>query len=127
MPLAAVIPIRRLLSETPLRRQHERLLDGRLTRRPPAIPWALFDRSKYPQPALQLAADAQRSLALGEYSAVDLFARLASAMSLNGVPLDLVTAAARIPSDEARHTDYALRMASLCAGEDVAFEIDRKA
>ena len=38
-----------------------------------------------------------------------------------------MTAATRIPSDEARHADYALRMASLCAGEDVAFEIDRAA
>jgi hypothetical protein len=127
MPLSPVVSIRRILSGTPLSRQHERLVGGRLTRRPVEIPWALFDRSKYPAPALAVAAEAQRALAFGEYTAVDLFARIASAMSLNGVPLDLVTAATRIPGDEARHTDYALRMASLCAGTEVAFEIDRKA
>jgi hypothetical protein len=127
MPLAPVLPVHRRLSGTPLARQHEQLLGGRLTRRPARIPWASFDRSRYPEPALQLAANAQRALARGEYSAVDLFARIASGLSLNGAPLDIVTAATRIATDEARHADYALRMASLLEGREVSFSIDRDA
>src|SRR5262249_47554569 len=69
----------------------------------------------------------QRALARGEYSAVDLFARIASALSLNGAPLDIVAAATRIPTDEARHADYALRMASIFEGRDVSIEVDRAA
>src|SRR4029077_14846660 len=112
---------------TPLARQHEQLLAGRATRRVFAIPWERFDRDAYPEPALALAAQAQRALASGEYAAIDLFGHLASALALHGAPLDIVTAATRIPSDEARHADYALRMASLCAGEDVGFELDSAA
>ncbi len=121
------VTVRRRSSGTPLARQHEHLLAGRSTRRIAAIPWARFDRTRYPEPALALAAHAQRALASGEYSAIDLFARLASALALHGAPLDIVTAAARIPSDEARHTDYALRMASLCAGVEVGFDVDPSA
>jgi hypothetical protein len=118
------VTIRRRTTDTPLARQHERLLAGRPARRPPPIPWDAFDRARYPEPALALAAEAERALAAGEYGAVDLFARLAAALSLHGAPLDIVTAATRIPTDEARHAEYALRMASLCAGREVAFEID---
>ena len=123
-PTAGRVTVRRRTSGTPLARQHEHLLSGRVTRRLSAIPWERFDRARHAEPALALAAQAQRALAGGEYSAIDLFARIASALSLHGAPIDLVTAAARIPSDEARHADYALRMASLCAGTDVGFEID---
>jgi hypothetical protein len=118
------VRVRRLLTTTPLARQHERALAGRLTRKIPVIPWDRFDRSKYPEAALRLAADAQTKLALGEYGAVDLFANLASAMALNGVPFDLVAAAARTPSDEIRHADYAMRAATLLAGTDAAITID---
>src|SRR5262249_18210507 len=114
-------------TETPLARQHEQFVAGRGTRKIPSIPWNTFDRERYPAAALGLAIDAQRALALGEYSAIDLFSRIASGLSLIGAPLDLVAAATRIPSDEARHADYCLRMASLCAGEPVVVELDRNA
>ena len=119
--------MRRVLTETPLARQHERALDGRVTRRRPVIDWSKFDRSKYPEPALALACDAQTKLALGEYTAVDLFAHLASAMTLNGVAFDLVAAAARIPSDEIRHADYAMRAARLLSGKEVTIRFDAEA
>jgi len=118
------VRVRRLLTATPLARQHERGLAGTLTRRVPAIPWDAFDRSKYDDAALRLAAHAQTKLALGEYGAVDLFAHLASSMSLLGVPFDLVAAAARVPADEIRHADYAMRAAKLLSGEDVAITLD---
>jgi hypothetical protein len=118
------VKVKRVLTETPLARQHERILDGRLTRRRPAIDWSKFDRAKYPAAALALACDAQTKLALGEYTAVDLFAHLASAMTLNGVAFDLVAAAARIPSDEIRHADYAMRAARLLSGEEVTIQFD---
>jgi len=57
-------------------------------------------------------------LATGEYEAVDLFSRIAAAMVSNGLPIDLVAAAARAATDEIRHCDFAFRMAALCAGKD---------
>jgi len=120
-----VVAIRRTLTDTPLARQHEHVLRGDATHMRSAIPWDRFVRSKYPAPALALATDAQRMLATGEYGAVDVFARLAAALATNGAPFDLVAAAARIPSDEIRHADYAIRMASLTAGEDVVLDFDR--
>ena len=114
-------------TDTPLARAHARALYTRTPRKIRPIPWRKFDRSKYPEPALALMIDAMRGLAFGEYGAVDNFARVSSALSLAGAPLDLVAAATRIAPDEVRHAEYALRMASLCAGKDVAFEFDEKA
>jgi hypothetical protein len=116
--------IRRTLTSTPLARAHERVLAVRASGRKIKIPWEKFDRSAHPEPALALAHDAQRMLALGEYGAVDLFAQIVSALSLSGAPYDLVAAAAQIPSDEIRHADYTIRLASLCAGREASFEID---
>ena len=120
-----IVPIRRVLTETPLARQHEHDLTKRVGRTGPAIPWSAFRRAKYPLPALALAHNAQKMLATGEYGAIDVFARLASALALNGAPFDLVASAARIPSDEIRHADYAIRLASLFAGEDTTIDVDR--
>jgi hypothetical protein len=120
------LQVRRVLTATPLARQHERRVAGRPQRRPKEIPWAAFDRGKYPSSALSLACDAQTKLALGEYGAVDLFSHLASAMALNGVPFDLVAEATRVPADEIRHADIALRMAGLFGGRDVTITIDRQ-
>jgi hypothetical protein len=115
--------IRRTLTHTPLARQHEKVLAVRASGRKISIPWARFDRSAHPEPALRLAFEAQRALAFGEYGAVDLFARMVSGLSIVGAPFDLVAAAAQVPSDEIRHADYAIRMASLCAGRDASFEL----
>jgi hypothetical protein len=121
-----IVPIRRALTNTPLARQHEHNLARRAGRtQGHPIPWSAFRRSDYPAPALALAHQAQKMLATGEYGAIDVFARLASALSLNGAPFDLVASAARIPSDEIRHADYAIRLASLFKGEDAIIDIDR--
>jgi hypothetical protein len=61
-------------------------------------------------------------LALGEYSAVGLFARFVGGLAHVGAPFDLVSAAARIPQDEIRHADLAFRFAALCAGREVTIE-----
>jgi hypothetical protein len=124
MAKSGLVEVRRILTETPLARQHEKTLEGKVTRKRPPIDFAAFDRTKYPRPALALAYNAQTRLALGEYTAVDLFAHLASAMTLNGVPFDLVAAAATVPHDEIRHADYAMRAAKAVAGEDVQIEFD---
>ena len=118
------VHVKRVLTTTPLARQHERVLERGLARKHPRIPFEKFDRSKYPKAALALAHHAQSKLALGEYTAVDLFAHLASAMTLSGVPFDLVAAASSIPHDEIRHADYAMRAAKAIAGSDVAIEFD---
>lgn len=86
------------------------------------MPWGSFDRRRFPASALALAYDAQRMLALGEYSAVSLFARFVDGLARAGAPFDLVSAASRIPQDEIRHADLAFRFASLCAGRDVTVE-----
>jgi hypothetical protein len=117
--------LQRALTNTPLARQHERALAGRPRKRGRQIPWDAFDRSRYPAAALALACDAQSKLALGEFGAVDLFARLASALALNGAPFDLVAAAARIPAEEVEHAECALRMATLLAGREVKVPFDR--
>jgi hypothetical protein len=116
--------IRRVVTGSPLARQYERVLAGRATRAIPDIPWARFDRTKYTEPALALACKAQTMLATGEYQAVELFSRIATALALSGGPIDLVAAATRAATDEIRHADYAFRMAALCRGkDDVAIEV----
>jgi hypothetical protein len=116
--------VRRVLTGSALSRQYERALTGRVPRTIRDIPWAKFDRAKYPAPALALACKAQTMLATGEYQAVELFARIGAALSLNGAPIDLVAAATRAATDEIRHADYAFRMAALCRGnDDVIIEV----
>jgi hypothetical protein len=127
MKKPASLKVRRVLTETPLARRHEKTLEGTVARRRPQIDFSRFDRTRYPVPALALAHHAQTRLALGEYTAVDLFAHMASAMALNGVPFDLVAAASAIPHDEVRHADYAMRAARALAGEDPLIEFDADA
>ncbi len=118
MPAAERIRIRRVLTETPLARQHDRTVSGRSSRRVIDVPWSKFDRTRYPEPALALACKAQTMLATGEYEAVDLFSRISAGLVANGAPIDLIASAARVATDEIRHCDYAFRMAALCAGHD---------
>src|SRR5262249_30075081 len=77
--------------------------------------WSSFDRKRYPAAALDLAARDQVRLAAGEYEAFVGFSQVSSALALVGAPFDIVSAAARIPSDEIRHAEYALRLASMLA------------
>jgi hypothetical protein len=124
MPAPARVQIRRVLTDSALARQHDRMLTGRIARKVIEVPWSKFDRSKYPAPALALACKAQTMLATGEYEAVDLFSRIASGLAINGAPIDLVAAATRVATDEIRHADYAFRFAALCAEEsDVVIEV----
>src|SRR5258706_11573202 len=104
----------RILSTTPLARMHERRMAANAGARP--IPWGRFDRTRYAEGALAVAAEATHTLATGEYGAVALFGSLASALALHGCPFDIVSAAAKIPSDEIRHAEYATRMTSLLSG-----------
>ncbi len=55
---------------------------------------------------------------------VDLFAHMTIDLSLHA-PFDLVASAAKAASDEMRHADYAIRVASLLAGEPASVELDR--
>jgi hypothetical protein len=119
------LKIRRILTDTPLARLHERAMLRHGSRRHKPVAFEQFSRTKYPAAALALALDAQRALALGEYTAVDLFAHIASGLALNAAPFDLVAAAARVPSDEIRHADLAFRMARSFADKDVEVEVDR--
>jgi hypothetical protein len=119
-----IFNVGRVLTDTPLARAHERLLErGTVAKRLP-IPWA-FERSRWPDAALRLASDAAQQLAIGEYSAVGLFARIAAALATIGAPLDLVALATRVPSDEIRHADYALRAAAAFSGAPVSVPFNR--
>ncbi|HEY8042009.1 MAG TPA: ferritin-like domain-containing protein, partial [Polyangiaceae bacterium] len=120
------VKIRRVLTDTPLARLHERaiLQHGSARHRP--VPFDRFDATRYPKAAVDLAYDAQRALALGEYTAVDLFAHVASGLALNGAPFDIVAAGARVPSDEIRHADLTFRMARILGGRDVEVQFDRR-
>ncbi len=121
------IVVSRTLTDTPLARRHERFVAQGEPRKPKPIPWEKFERDRYPEPALRLAADAMLALAAGEYDAVLGFARLAAALVASGAPFDLVSAAASVPADEIRHSDCALRMAKLCAGRGIAAGFERVA
>jgi hypothetical protein len=126
MAAREIIRVGRVLTGTPLARQHEHELETGKVRRRPRIPWGSFRRARYPERALALAADAQKNLAIGEYGSIDLFAWTASALSLNGAPFDIVAAATRMLADECRHAEYCLRMAALCAGRDLTIPVNRR-
>ncbi|HEX3854091.1 MAG TPA: ferritin-like domain-containing protein [Polyangiaceae bacterium] len=119
----ADIAITRVLSDTPLAALHDAAIRGALARGAREIPWHEFDRARYPEEALALARDLFCKLAGGEYSAVALFAQITSSLALTQAPIDFVAASARVSSDEIRHADYCLRMASLCQGSEVTVTV----
>lgn len=109
------------LSETPLAKLHTRARSR--TRR--AISWSTFRAADYSAEARAWTVRFYRSLAAGEYLSVGLFARIADSLAEQGAPFDLIAEAARIPSDEIRHAEHALSMASACAGRPVTLDVDR--
>jgi hypothetical protein len=116
-----MLTLRYQVTASPLARRHEHRLGRK-------IAWDDFDRRRYPKAALALAYSALKGLATGEYGAITLFARLASALSLSGAPFDIVNACSSIPADEARHADLAIKMAARLAGcepGEVAVTVDR--
>ena len=117
------VRLTRVLSDTPLAEVHDRAIAFELTRGARDIPWHEFERARYPEEALGLARDLLCKLAGGEYSAVALFAQITASLALNQLPIDFVAASARVSSDEIRHADYCLRMASLCQGSEVTVEV----
>ncbi|HEX7453506.1 MAG TPA: ferritin-like domain-containing protein [Polyangiaceae bacterium] len=117
------IEITRVLSDTPLAAVHDDAIRGALPRGAREISWHEFDRSRYPEEALGLARDLFCKLAGGEYSAVALFAQITSSLALTQAPIDFVAASAQVSSDEIRHADYCLRMASLCQGSEVTVTV----
>jgi hypothetical protein len=123
----ADLRLTRRLSRTPLADVHDDALRGAVARNSRPIPWQEFDRSRYPEEALSLARDFFVKLAGGEYSAVALFAQITSSMALTLAPIDFVAASARVSSDEIRHADYCLRMASLCQGSEVTVTVPSSA
>ncbi len=119
------LSVRHALTTTPLVRQHEGRLVGKARRGPKPIPWRACDRARFAQPALDLAVDSYVKLAAGEYGAVQLYGAMTSAMTMVGLPMDLITASAAICTDEARHADYGMRMAALLQGGEVTIPVDR--
>jgi len=118
------LEVRTALSGTPLARRHEQTLGGKLARIPKALPWSAFRASEHPRAALALATDFWLGLARGEYGAVGLFSKIATAMTAAGAPFDLVYAATVASADETRHAEYALRMASLSHGKEATLSLD---
>jgi hypothetical protein len=119
--------LQRHLTGTPLARLFAQDVAGTSTHRRPDIPWEKFDRRAHPDGALEVAYDAMRWLASGEYAAVEGFSRMCAAFSWHGVPYDLIAACARVPHDELRHSEMALRAAARLRGvaeSDVAMPIE---
>ncbi len=116
--------IANVLTDGPLARQYARQQVAPYDRK---IRWSSFRRGRYSPQALAYAAHTARTLAAGEYGAVVLFASLASSLALHGAPFDLVSAAAKIPTEEMRHADAFTRFAARCLDrpvEDVTLEVD---
>jgi len=105
------------LSETPLARRHEQTVLGKLVRAPKALPWSAFQRGAHSEVALRLAVDLWSGLARGEYAAIGLFSQIAAGLTFTEAPLDFVHAATQVSTDETRHAEHCVRMATLCAGE----------
>ncbi len=122
--MSNVAEVRRTLSGTALERSHERT---RNARKAGSAHWPEFSRQAYPAEALALAKDQALCLAEGEYASIGLFGQILSGLAHTGAPFDIVSAASLVSSDEARHADDCLRFAELCAGRDLALEIDRDA
>jgi hypothetical protein len=101
-------------SSTPLGRRHQRELRRGAIRHQKPIPFEAFEKSRYAEPALSLARELFIGLARGEYGAIAQFASLSTGLTLHAAPLELILGATRASSDEARHTDYCLKMAELC-------------
>ncbi len=122
-PTVSDVQLTRTLSTTPLADAHDDAIRGAVGRNSRPIPWHEFERGNYPEEALLLARDLFVKLAGGEYSAVALFAQITSSLALTQAPIDFVAASARVSSDEIRHADYCLRMASLCQGSEVTVSV----
>jgi len=118
------LEVRAALSGTPLARRHEQTLGGKLMRIPKALPWSAFRPLEHSRAALALATDFWMGLAQGEYGAVGLFAKIATALTAAGAPFDLVYAATVASADETRHAEYALRMASSIGGKEATLSLD---
>jgi hypothetical protein len=114
------MPLFRAVTDTPLTRQLAQDVDGSFAQRRIAIPWSAFRARDYPAEALAIATDAMRWLATGEYTAVEGFARMTVAFSWHGVPYDLISACARVPGDEIRHSEIAVRAAERLSGKPAA-------
>lgn len=125
--MSRLLSVRRVLSETPLAKLHDRWLQGGAARARKTIPWEAFDRARYPEPALALASDQAKKLAEGEYGAVGLFGQIASGLALTQAPFDIISAASSIAADEIRHADYCSRFAELCSARPHDLEVDASA
>ena len=122
----AMLDIAQASSQTPFGRRHQRELRRGAIRHPKPIPFEAFDRSRYAEPALCLARELFVGLARGEYGAIVQFARLSTGLTLHAAPLELILGAARASSDEARHTEYCLKMAAIC-GNAAPVQLSRAA
>jgi hypothetical protein len=119
-----LLDIAQATSRTPLGRRHQHALRRGAVRQPKPIPFDAFERERYPEPALGLARDFFVGLARGEYGAIAQFSLLSTALTLNGAPLDLILAATHASSDEARHTEYCLKMAEV-SGQPTPIQLAR--
>lgn len=121
------MPLFRSVTQTPLTRLFAQDVDRGSTQKRIEIPWDAFDAKEHPSAALEVAYDAMRWLASGEYTAVEGFARLVVGFSWHGVPYDLIAACARIPGDEIRHSQLAVQAASRLSGKpasEVPLDVD---
>ena len=121
------MPLFRTVTQTPLTRLFAQDVEGRSTQKRNDVPWDTFSAARYPDSALEVGYDAMRWLASGEYTAVEGFARLVVGFSWHGVPYDLIAACARIPGDEIRHSEIALKAAARLSGKsesEVPLQID---
>ncbi|HET7540816.1 MAG TPA: ferritin-like domain-containing protein [Polyangiaceae bacterium] len=109
----------------PLARQQRRALTA-APRRVRAIAFEKFSAEQYAPEAVALARDQYGALALGERSAIGLFARIAAALDANDAPSEFVLAATAASHDEARHARYCEELAVRC-GFDPTSSVERAA
>jgi hypothetical protein len=93
-------------------RLHRRFLD----RGYEAPPWDRLDPAVLPADGVERARKAWAARAVAEYRSMIVFGEMIARFAEVGLPLEVTTAASRLLSDEARHTELCARAADALGG-----------
>lgn len=103
-------------SERLFARLHRRFLD----RGYQAPPWDRLDPSVLPPDGVERARKAWAARAIAEYRSMIVFGEMIARFAEMRLPLEVTTAASRLLSDEARHTELCARAADALGGHEGA-------
>src|SRR5687767_742605 len=95
---------------------HRRFTDDGLPEELGASVYAAFDRGAYDEVVVERGRNAWRGATLNEYRSLAAFVDLLADMTKMGFPFDVLSTAARVVRDEARHVEICRRMVEALGG-----------